>query len=83
MIALHVIDGALPPKMKHIQTPDKTIIESYLHKWDTLENFVAQERALKLLFSELSPANDNIDHILLRTCVRRSFIRDTVGESSG
>ena len=59
--------------MTNVVTPNKENIETYLNKWNTLENYILQENSLKLLFSELCPKNKDIEHVLLKVSALNDF----------
>jgi len=59
--------------MKNSGTPTEKIVEAYLEKWNTLENYILQEKSLKLLFHELCPDNTNIENILLKVSALNDF----------
>ena len=54
-------------------TPNLDLIESYLQKWDTLENYILQENSLNLLFHKLCPENIKTEHILLKVSSLNDF----------
>jgi hypothetical protein len=56
-----------------IPTPTPEIVRSYLEKWDSLENYVLQEKSLELLFREAYPENKKIEHILIKVCCLNQF----------
>ena len=56
-----------------IPTPSKEQVESYLAKWDTLENYHLQEDALDKLFHKLCPKNTDITDILLKVSTLNDF----------
>ncbi len=55
-----------------IQSPTNLVL-TYLKKWDTLENYVAQESSLKKLFTETYPSNTNMDDVLIKVCSLNDF----------
>lgn len=56
-----------------IPTPSKEEVEKYLKKWDSLENYVLQEKSLNKLFFELVPENKNIEDILIKAATLNDF----------
>ena len=46
-----------------IPKPNKTEVEKYLDKWDSLENYVLQENTLNKLFMKVYPNNTDINDI--------------------
>lgn len=59
--------------MKHIITPSPNVISEYLQKWENLENYTLQENSLNLLFHQLCPQNNTIEHILLKVSALNDF----------
>ena len=59
--------------MRVVSTPSPTEVEKYLTKWDSLENYVLQEKALNKLFHEICPDNKDISDILLKCSVLNDF----------
>ena len=59
--------------MPNLITPTKNIVNTYLDKWDTLENYTLQESSLNLLFNKLCPDNTNIENILLKVSALNDF----------
>lgn len=57
----------------HPKTPTKNIINLYLKKDKTLENYALQEKSLNLLFNDLCPKNTIIEHILLKVSTLNDF----------
>jgi len=53
--------------------PDPVLIDSYLKKWDTLENYMLQEKSLGLLFNELCLGNKKLEHVLLKVTALNQF----------
>ncbi|MBI3535148.1 MAG: hypothetical protein HY072_06655 [Deltaproteobacteria bacterium] len=51
-----------------ILTPSPEIIKQYLTKWDSLENYVAQESSLRKLFTQTYPENTQLDDVLIKVC---------------
>lgn len=60
------------PKMKIIK-PSDAIINEYLKKWDSLDNYVLQESSLKKLFSQTYPLNVEMDDVLIKVCSLNDF----------
>lgn len=58
---------------KNIPNPSPQEVERYLAKWDSLENYVLQEKALNKLFHDICPQNDDISNILLKCSVLNDF----------
>lgn len=59
--------------MKAVPTPNKIEVEKYLKKWDSLENYVLQERSLYKLFHKTYPNNNDIDDILIKASSLNDF----------
>jgi hypothetical protein len=55
------------------ETPNNEIINTYLKRWSTLENYILQEKSLNLLFHELCPDNKTIESILLKVSALNDF----------
>ncbi|HPJ15517.1 MAG TPA: hypothetical protein PLJ39_10630 [Spirochaetota bacterium] len=53
--------------------PSCAIVDDYLKKWDSLENYVLQERSLKKLFSKTYPLNNEMDDVLIKVCSLNDF----------
>lgn len=53
--------------------PTSALISGYLHEWGRLENYKLQEASLGLLFHELCPENNTIEHILLKVSALNDF----------
>ena len=56
-----------------IETPSIIVINEYLNKWDSLENYVLQESSLKKLFTETYPLNNKMDDVLIKVCSLNDF----------
>jgi len=56
-----------------IDSPSSKIINEYLYKWDSLENYALQERSLKKLFTETYPLNNEMDDVLIKVCSLNDF----------
>ena len=53
--------------------PSDAIINEYLKKWDSLDNYVLQESSLKKLFSQTYPLNVEMDDVLIKVCSLNDF----------
>lgn len=60
-------------KVVAIPTPSIEQVEIYLKKWDNLENYRLQEKALYKLFIELCPNNVDISDVLLKASTLNNF----------
>jgi len=58
---------------KTIPKPSSTEVHKYLALWDSLENYTAQERSLRKLFTVTYPTNDDLDNILIKVCSLNTF----------
>ena len=58
---------------KMINKPSESEIDSYLKKWDSLENYVLQESSLKKLFFHTYPLNIEMDDVLIKVCSLNDF----------
>ncbi len=56
-----------------IPNPNKTEVEKYLKKWDSLENYVLQESSLDKLFFKTYPYNTDINDILIKASSLNDF----------
>lgn len=56
-----------------IPTPNKKELERYLSKWNTLENYIAQENALNKLFFDVYPRNHEIENVLIKVSSLNDF----------
>lgn len=56
-----------------ITKPSNVVINEYLKKWDSLENYVLQENSLKKLFSKTYPLNVEMDDVLIKVCSLNDF----------
>ena len=54
-------------------TPTCEIVDEYLEKWQYLDKYVWQEKALDHLFCELSPCNTELKDILLKCAALNDF----------
>ena len=59
--------------MIDIPKTNKQEVEKYLKKWDVLENYVLQERALDKLFFNTYPNNTDINDILIKASALNDF----------
>ncbi len=59
--------------MIEIPNPSKNEVEKYLHKWDSLENYVLQESSLDKLFFKTYPNNTDINDILIKASSLNDF----------
>jgi hypothetical protein len=77
-------DGKKPPRLmpgvmrkRKLMTlpaaPDEKTINAYLKKWNTLENYILQEKSLSKLFNELCPDNKTIESVLLKVSALNDF----------
>jgi len=53
--------------------PNPRVVSGYLQQWEQLENYRLQEQSLSLLFKELCPANEVLEHILLKVSALNDF----------
>ncbi len=60
-------------KVIHLEKPNKNSVEEYIEKWNKLENYVMQEKALDKLFFELCPSNKKIEDILIKCSTLNDF----------
>lgn len=56
-----------------IESPNITIVQKYLDKWDKLENYVLQESSLRRLFTLTYPLNNDMDEVLIKVCSLNDF----------
>lgn len=56
-----------------IPRPTPEAVDSYLKKWDKLENYHLQEDALNKLFFKLCPCNKDMSDILLKVAALNDF----------
>lgn len=56
-----------------IESPTSKTVREYLNKWDTLENYVAQESSLRKLFTKTYPHNTDMDEVLIKVCSLNDF----------
>lgn len=53
--------------------PTPQIVQFYLKKWEGLDSYAMQERALTLLFRVFCPKNIDTEHVLLKVSVLNDF----------
>jgi hypothetical protein len=58
---------------REIKKPSEEEVQKYLNKWDKLENYVLQEKALDKLFIKTYPKNENIEDVLIKVCSLNDF----------
>ncbi|MBE5825243.1 MAG: hypothetical protein E7307_01265 [Butyrivibrio sp.] len=56
-----------------IPQPCNKEVEKYLKRWDSLENYVLQERSLDKLFKDKFPHNTEIEDILIKVSTLNDF----------
>ena len=56
-----------------IQHPSCEQVKLYLDRWDSLENYTAQESALNKLFWKTAPSNNSLDDILVKVATLNDF----------
>ena len=61
------MEKPLPPK------PSALEVNKYLNRWENLEGYTLQEKALKKLFLKLLPGNSEISDILLKASCLNDF----------
>ena len=59
--------------MTNVPTPYEEEVIKYLNKWDSLENYVLQERSLDKLFFKTYPKNEEIEDILIKASSLNDF----------
>ncbi len=59
--------------MEYPKTPNDSIVNSYLKIWETLDNYILQEKSLSLLFNKLCPNNTEIESVLLKVSALNDF----------
>lgn len=55
------------------EEPTPSVVQRFLARWNTLESYVLQEQALKLLFTEFCPSNSMVEHVLLKVSALNDF----------
>ncbi len=68
-----VIRQYQPAQKAHLPKPSEEILEKYLSRWDSLEDYSAQESAIDRLFLGEFNSNDNLEHILIKCSVLNDF----------
>ena len=53
--------------------PSDAVIDEYLKKWHSLDNYVQQEKSLEKLFSKTYPLNVEMDNVLIKVCSLNKF----------
>ena len=61
------------PRTIEVPRPSVEEVTYYLKRWDSLENYHLQERALDKLFHDLCPENKTIEDILLKAATLNDF----------
>ena len=56
-----------------IPKPSKEVVEEWLHKWDELEGYADQEKAINIVFLEHFPKNDNLQEVLIKCSILNDF----------
>ena len=59
--------------MIEIPNPSKNEVEKYLKRWNLLENYTLQEKALDKLFLKTYPNNTDINDVLIKASVLNDF----------
>ena len=59
--------------LSDFEHPSRDAVECYIEKWNTLENYKAQESALSKLFKQFSPENNSLDDVLLKVAALNAF----------
>jgi hypothetical protein len=55
------------------QPPSSEVVNRFLDDWRNVNNYVLQERSLKLLFGKFCPENVQIEHVLLKVSTLNDF----------
>lgn len=55
------------------EPPTPEIVNQLLTEWQSLNNYVLQEKSLALLFNTFCPQNTNIEHVLLKVSALNDF----------
>lgn len=58
---------------KELETPSIRLVRHHLEQWKSLENYNLQEHSLSLLFKQLCPQNQSIEHVLLKVSALNDF----------
>ena len=53
--------------------PNCELVSQFLRKWDTLENYTLQEKALGLLFNSYCSGNTQLENVLLKVTALNQF----------
>ena len=61
-----------------LPNPSSIEVNKYLTLWDSLDNYTAQERSLKKLFTVTYPTNDDLDNILIKVCSLNTFYNTNI-----
>ena len=56
-----------------VPNPSKDEVNKYINRWDSLENYVLQEKALDKLFFEVYPNNTDISEVLIKASSLNDF----------
>jgi len=56
-----------------IPPPSVALVQAYAKKWETLDQYVAQERSLEKLFTATYPKNDHLDEVLIKVSALNDF----------
>jgi hypothetical protein len=56
-----------------VPTPSEDQVKLYLEKWDSLDNYVLQERSLEKLFRNTYKYNNNMEDVLIKVCSLNDF----------
>ena len=59
-------------RRKDVPNPTKSQVEKYLKKWDKLEDYSTQEKAINIVFKQYSK-NDKIENILIKSSILNDF----------
>lgn len=57
----------------NIPTPSESELKTYINSWNSLENYVLQEKSLDKLFFNLIPKNKDIQDILIKASALNDF----------
>ncbi len=61
------------PRKEGVPDPSIEQVEYWLNKWDTLEDYVAQEEAINEVFLGKYNSNDNLQNILIKSSILNDF----------
>lgn len=56
-----------------VKTPTPQLVEEYLNRWDSLENYLLQENSLEKLFIKTYLENKDMDDVLIKVCALNDF----------